>query len=231
MYAPSELLEQVERQVRAEFNDQITSFEWWNEDEYTTIMVDIRELAWQIPMSIRCSDIVHDIIGDPDTSEYIVATCVSAIESVNATDGLFNLTFHGAGINSFFLHYYAPEREGTTPLKVSIHYTKMFDAVRTIKRDSPARFWQRLFAAREAYAKRQGVPSFSGDVLAKELQDFLLKHLDFIKHVAAATKKSLQILEPVPIPRQPTREIAQKPPYAPKVRQMALPVGVATVAT
>ena len=103
----------------------------------------------------------------------------------------------------------------------------MFDAVRTIKRDSPARFWQRLFATREAYAKRQGVESFRADVLAEEWRDFLLKHLDFIKHVAAATKKPLQILDPVPI-RQPIREMAQKPPYAPKVRQMALAVPIAT---
>jgi len=55
---------------------------------------------------------------------------VRASESVEETEGLFNLTHDGAGSNSFFVHYYAPERDRLIPFNVSIHYRKMFEAIR-----------------------------------------------------------------------------------------------------
>lgn len=199
MYVPSELLQKVEQQVRAEFKDRILNFEWFHEEEYTLIMAEIGEIALQIPLGNRMRQIVNDIIGHPDVSEYIVPITVRAIESVDATDGLFNLAYHGAGSNSFLVHYYAPERERLMPFKVLIPYRKMFNAVRTIHFDSAAQLWEQLIRpSRERAAKQREVESFSKDVLAEELRDFLLKHLDFIKHIAEVTGKSLQILEPAP---------------------------------
>jgi hypothetical protein len=75
----------------------------------------------------------------------------------------------------------------------------MNDAVRTIHLDSPTQFWERLFRPiHETLAKQKGVPSFGKHVLAEDLRSFLLEQLDFIKHIAAAKGKSLQILEPAP---------------------------------
>ncbi|MGB0388954.1 MAG: hypothetical protein ACPGWR_29380, partial [Ardenticatenaceae bacterium] len=108
MYAPDELLEQVKKQVLTEFKHQIQSFQWFHEEEYTFILVEIGEIALQIPAIDRIHEIVYTIIGHPDSCEYIVSISVRAMESVEATDGLFNLTYHGAGSNSFFVHYYAP---------------------------------------------------------------------------------------------------------------------------
>jgi hypothetical protein len=193
----------VKKQVLSEFGDQITYYEWFNEEEFTAIMVRIRSIALEIPVSLSIRQLVNAIIGEPDVSEYIVAISVSPIESIEPTDGLFNLTFNG-GYNTFFVHYYAPERPRENPLVVSIHYTKLFEAVRTIHLDSAAQLWRRLFRpAREKYAEQQGVPSFRKPVLAADLRDFFIEHLDFIKHIASARRMPLQIIAPVAIQPQP----------------------------
>jgi len=193
LYAPCELLNQVEKQAKAEFGDEITYFEWWHEDEFTTIMVEIRSMALQIPVSNRIYEMVDSLIGD----SYIVAIGVAPIESVDATEGLFNLIFYG-GDNTFFLHYYAPERPRSNPFSVGVHYTNMFKAVRTIHFDSDQELWKELFhPAMPKRAKQEGVKSFSKALLAKELRDFLLQHLDFIKYIAEATKKPLHVFEPL----------------------------------
>ncbi|MGB0386824.1 MAG: hypothetical protein ACPGWR_18580 [Ardenticatenaceae bacterium] len=193
MYAPSNLLNQVEQQVRREFADQITYFESFHEDEYTTIMVEIRSTALQIPVGDRIGQIVDTIVAD----QYIVATSVVPIESVGSTDGLFNLTYYG-GDETFFLDYYAPERPRSNPFRVSIYYYFMVDAVPTIHTDSAFQLWDRLFRPIQLkLAKHKGVESFCKHHLAFDLRDFLLQHLDFIKHIAAAKGKSLQIIEPV----------------------------------
>jgi hypothetical protein len=192
LYAPCELLNQVEKQALAEFGDQITYFEWWHEDEFTTIMVEIRSMAFDMLVDDRISQIIDSLIGD----QYIVALSVSPIESVDASDGLFNLIFYG-GDNTFFLHYYAPERPRSNPFSAVIHYTNMFKAVRTIHFDSACELWEGLLhPAREVYAKQEGIHSFSKKLLAEKLRDFLLQHLDFIKHIAQATKKPLHVFEP-----------------------------------
>ena len=196
MYAPSEQLEQVKKQVLSEFKDEITYFEWWNEDEYTTIMVEIREITLDILIGDRIREIVHAIIGHPDTSEYIVATCVSPIYRVGANDGLFKLIYDG-GISVFFIDYYAPELSHTNPFGLSFFYTRMFKAIRTILVDSPAQFWERLIHPDEQVdPKKAGVLSFKKELLALPLRDFLLEHLDLIKHIAEATKNPLQIEQP-----------------------------------
>jgi hypothetical protein len=201
LYAPDKLLKKFKKQVLTEFKDQIISFEWSHEQECTFVLVEIGEIALQIPLGHRIRQIVNTIIGHPDSSEYIVSISVWASESVEATDGLFNLTYYGAGSNSFSVHYYAPQRDPLIPFNVSIHYRKMFEAMRTIHLDSPAQLWERLVRpSREPAAKRRGVESFSKELLAEELRDFLLKHLDFIKHIAKVTNKPLQIIEPVPTP-------------------------------
>lgn len=226
MYAPDELLNQVRKQLMNEFKQQIISFEWFHEEEYTTIMVQVREVAFDIPVRNRLREIVHAIIGHPDSSEYIVAISLSAAESVDATDGLFNLAYR-SGSDSFFLYYYAPEREGANPFQVSILSRKMFDAVRTIHQDSPARLWEGLFRPiREVYAKRIGVESFSKDVLASQLRDFLLEHLDFIKHIAQATRTPLEIIEAMPMPSVPqsTNGTGREHKRRHQAREVALPV-------
>lgn len=196
MYAPSELLEQAKKQVLSEFKDQITYFEWWNEDEYTTIMVEIREITLQILVGDRIREIVYAIIGHPDTSEYIVAISVSPIYRVGVNDGLFKLIYDG-GISVFFIDYYAPELSHTNPFTLSFFYTRMFKAIRSILVDSPAQFWERLIRPDEQVdPKKAGVISFKKELLALPLQDFLLKHLDLIKHIAEATKNPLQIEQP-----------------------------------
>ncbi|MGB0388012.1 MAG: hypothetical protein ACPGWR_24620 [Ardenticatenaceae bacterium] len=201
MYVQSELLNKVKKQLKHEFKQQIISFEWFHEEEYTTIMVQVREVAFDIPVRHRLREIVNAIIGHPETSEYIVSISVSATESLDATDGLFNLAYR-SGSDSFFLYYDAPEREGANPFKVSIGSWKIFDSVRTIHQHSPARLWEQLFRPiREAYVKRQGIESFSKEGLAEALRDFLLEHLDFIKHIAQATRTPLQIIEPVSMPK------------------------------
>lgn len=192
MYAPSELLNQVEKQTLAEFGDQITYFEWWHEDEFTTIMVEIRSIPLEIPVGERIREISDSLIGD----EYIVAICVSPIESVNATNGVFNLTFDG-GVNSFGIDYYPPERPNR--FMIPVHYLKMFKAIRTIHFDSAFELWEGLVhPALPKIAKEEQVESFSKQLLADKLRDFLLKHLDFIKHIAKARKKPLHIFEPTP---------------------------------
>ncbi len=193
MYAPSELLNQVEKQVFAEFGDQITYFEWWHEDEFTTIMAHVCSMALDIPVGDRIRQIVNSLIGD----EYIVAIAVSPIESVNATDGLFNLTFDG-GIDCFFVDYYLSEHPEQTRFQIPVHYLKMFKAIRTIHFDSPEELWEGLVhPSLPKLAKQEGIHSFSKVLLAGKLRDFLLQHLDFIKYIAKATKKPLHIFEPL----------------------------------
>lgn len=200
MYAPDELLEQVKKEVLSEFPDQIISFDWSHEQECSFVGVQLGEIALQIPLGHRIREIANTIVGHPDDSDYIVPISVRASESVGATEGLFNMTYDAAGCNSFFVHYYAPERDRLIPFNISHYYDKMFEAIRTIHFDSPAQLWKRLVPpSRERAAKREGIESFSRELLAKELRDFLLKHLDFIIHIAQVTKKPLQILEPVPI--------------------------------
>lgn len=197
MYAPSELLDQVEQQVRAEFGDEITSFEWFYEEGFTGIYIEIRSLALQIPVSRKTRQIINSCIGEPG-GPYIVSLSVSPIESVGCTDGQFNLSYEGGG-ETYWIDYYAPERPRTNPLVASIYYYTMNDALRTIHFDSPTQFWERLFhPLKETFAKEEGVPSFSKHLLAEDLRDFLLEHLDFIKHIAAAKGKSLEILSPAP---------------------------------
>jgi hypothetical protein len=202
LYAPSELLEQVEKQVKAQFNGEITGFEWWHEEEYTTIAVTIQQIALQIPVIRSTRQIIDSICSD----QYIVALLVRPIESISESKGLFNLIYDGAG-NVFSLDYYAPERsglscpEGTNPFTAPIYYTPKFSAISTIHLDSPVEFWKRLFdPINEVLAKKAGVHSFSKETLAEELQYFLLKHLDFITHIAEAKGKQLQILAPQSIP-------------------------------
>lgn len=196
MYAPSELLAQVKEQVKAEFGDQITGFEWFYEEEYTTIMVEIRETVMHIPVGDRIGEIVNEVVGDG----YIVVISLTSIETVGCTDGLFNLKFNG-GIDVFFIEYYAPERPTDAPFRLTAFYSKMFEAVRTIHFDSPTQLWRRLVSrSREVYAEQQGVTSFRRDVLAADLRDFLIEHLDFIKHIAEATREPLHIFEPAPKP-------------------------------
>ena len=73
----------------------------------------------------------------------------------------------------------------------------MFKAIRTILVDSPAQFWERLIHPDEQVdPKKAGVLSFKKELLALPLRDFLLKHLDLIKHIADATKNPLQIEQP-----------------------------------
>jgi len=192
LYAPSELLNQVQKQAKASFGDQITHFEWWHEDEFTTIMVVIRSIALEIPVADRIRQIVNSLIGD----EYIVAIGVSPIESVDATDGPFHLIFDG-GVNCFFVDYYPSQRPERTRFQIPIHYTNMFKAVRTIHFDSAKELWEGLVhPAREVYAKQEGIHSFSKALLAGKLRDFLLQHLDFIKHIAEARKKPFHVFEP-----------------------------------
>ena len=196
LYPPSELLDQVEQQMMDEFADQIISFEWLYEVEFTSIYVQIRSTAstaLQIPIGDRLYEIIHDYFGD----EYIVAGSVTPVESVNATDGLFNLTCTGG--TNFFVDYYPPERARDKPYLTPIHYLRMFDAVRTIHLDSAEQLWERLIRPLdEKYAKHEGVDSFTKEQLAEELRDFLLQHLDFIKHIAQAVNKPRHIIEPVP---------------------------------
>lgn len=194
MYAPCELLNQVEKQTKAEFEDEITYFEWWHEDEFTTIMVQIRSMALDIPVADRIREIVNSLIGD----KYIVAISVSPVESIDATDGLFNLTFDG-GVRSFFVDYYLPEHPEKTRFQIPIHHLKMFKAIRTIHFDSAYELWEGLIhPALPELAKQEGVNSFSKALLAEELRDFLLQHLDFIKRIAEiTTKKPLHVFEPL----------------------------------
>jgi hypothetical protein len=196
LYAPSELLAQVKQQAKAEFGDQITNFEWFYEEEYTTIMVEIRETVMHIPVGDRIREIVNEIVGDG----YIVVISPTSIERVGCTDGLFDLRFNG-GIDVFFIEYYAPERPRERPFHLTAFYSKMFEAVRTIHFDSPDQLWRRLVSrSREVLAEQKGVTSFRRDVLAADLRDFLIEHLDFIKHIAEATREPLHIFEPTPQP-------------------------------
>jgi hypothetical protein len=195
LYAPSELLKQVEKQARAEFGNQITYFESWHEEEYTTIIVEIRETALQIPVGDSIRQLINSIIGD----EYIVALLVRPVESVGTTDGLFNFTYDG-GLERFFINYYAPERPRSNPFVLSIYYYKMIEVIPMINLDAAEDFWRGLIRpVDETYATQQGVNSFCKE-LAPKLRDFLLNHLDFITHIAEAKGKQLQILAPQSIP-------------------------------
>lgn len=225
MYAPDELLEQLKKEVLSEFPDQIISFDWSHEQECSFVLVEIGEIALQIPLAHRIRQIANTIVGHPDDSEYIVPISVHATESVGETEGLFNLTYYGAGSNSFSVRYY-PNGDRSIPFNLSIHYKKMFEAIRTIHFDSPAQLWKRLVRpSRELAAKREGIESFSEELLAEELRDFLLKHIDFIKHIAQVIKKPLLILEPVPI-SAPSSNGTDENLFIQmqKAREMALPM-------
>ncbi len=198
MYASAELLNQVEKKVKVEFGDQVTNFEWFHEEEYTTIMVEIRETVMQIPVIDRTRQIINCVIGEP----YIVALLVTPIESVGCTDGLFNLTYEGGG-SIFFIDYYAPERSRSRPFQLTAFYTKMFEMVRTIHFDSASDFWERFIRPFDyKLAKKEGIASFKKDLLAEPLRDFLIEHLDFIKHIAEAVREPLHIFDPAPQPSQ-----------------------------
>lgn len=194
MYVQSERLDKVKQQVTKEFGNQITSFEWWHEEEYTTIMVEIRSTVMQIPVGDRLRRIVNAVVGE----QYIVVISVRPIETIGCTNGLFNLTYDGA-LETFFIDYYAPEQLRANPFSVSIYDGKMIEVISTIHLDSAEQLWERLIRPLdEKYAKHEGVNSFTKELLAEELRNFLLKHLDFIKHIAQAVNKPLQILDPVP---------------------------------
>lgn len=198
MYPSAELLNQVEKQVLAEFSHQITYFEWFYEQEFTAIMVDIRSIGMDILVADRIREIVNAIVGD----QYIVSICVSPIESVEATNGLFNLTYDG-GICVFFIDYYAPERPRTNPFQLTAFYSKLFEALRTIHFDSACDFWERFIRPVDyKLAKKEGITSFRKDLLAEPLRDFLIEHIDFIKHIAEAVREPFHIFEPVPEPSQ-----------------------------
>ena len=226
MYAPSELLEQIKRQVTSEFKDIITSFEWFHEEEYTGIYIEIRQIAWDERVDDYTHQLINSILGD----QYIVSVLVRPIESVGTTDGLFNLIYSGAG-NTFFIDYYAPERPRANPLKASIFYTRMIKGMRRIYLDSPSELWAQLFRPiQEVLAKRQGVNSFCKD-LAPDLRDFLLEHLDFIERMIQASGKTLQIL-PAPVTPLLQSENGQKPSPARKhalasQQQLVLPTAAA----
>ncbi|MGB0383709.1 MAG: hypothetical protein ACPGWR_02710 [Ardenticatenaceae bacterium] len=211
MYVPYELLEQVEKQVKAEFNGLITRYQWWHEDEYTTIVVEIDDITWDLRVEHRGVELINEIIGDG----YIVSLHVTPIESIGEPDDLFHLTYYGSG-NTFFLDYYAPERPRSSPFKTSIFYLTMIEGMRTIHLDSPPELWRRLFRPiKEVLAKRQGVHSFCKD-LAPDLRDFLLEHMDFIERMIQASGKTLQIL-PAPVTPLPRNDHnGQKPSAAPK---------------
>jgi hypothetical protein len=196
LYAPSELLKQVERQIKAEFKDIITSFESFYEDEFTSIIVEIREMACHIYVDERCFQIINSIIGD----EYIVDLLVRPIESIDQPDGLFNLTYEGAG-NTFFVDYYAPERPRSNPFKTSIYYTTMIEAMGRVYLDSPSELWGRLFRPiKEVLAKRQGVNSFCKE-LAPDLRCFLLENLNFIERMHQSSDELLEVPQLAPLPQ------------------------------
>ena len=194
MYVPSEQLNQVKKQALAEFGDEITDFEWWQENDITTIMLQTRSIPLKMPLTDRIREIVNSLIGD----QYIVGIGVLPIQSVGATDGLFNLTFDG-GINSFFIDYYAPERPRSNPFSVGFYDFQIFYALRTIDINKAEQLWERLInPAFLELAKQQGIHSFSKELLACKLRDFLLEHLDFIKDIAKARKKRFELFEPPP---------------------------------
>jgi hypothetical protein len=200
LYAPSEQLDQVEKQVKSEFQDIITYFEWFYEDEFTTIIIEIGDTALQIPVMLRARQIINSICSD----KYIVDLLVRPVESIDASDGLFNLTYEG-GVPYFIIDYYPPERARSNPFVASVDYDTMIEAVPTIYLDSPSELWGRLFRPiQETFAQQQGVHSFCKKILAPDLRDFLLKHLGFIEHIAKAKGHSLQILPPAlitPLPQ------------------------------
>ncbi|MGB0383707.1 MAG: hypothetical protein ACPGWR_02700 [Ardenticatenaceae bacterium] len=211
MYVPYELLEQVEKQVKAEFNGLITRYQWWHEDEYTTIVVEIDDITWDLRVEDRTSELIDEIIGDG----YIVSLHLTPIERVGKPDDLFHLTYYGSG-DTFFLDYYAPERARSNPLKASIYDTRMIKGMRRIYLDSPSELWGQLFRPiQETFAKRQGVHSFCKD-LAPDLRDFLLEHMDFIQRMIQASGETLQIL-PAPVSPLPRNDHnGQKPSAARK---------------
>ena len=162
-------------------------------------MVEIRETVMQIPVIDRTRQIINSLIDD----QYIVALSVRPIESVGCTDGLFNLTYEGGGC-IFFIDYYAPERPRSHPFQLTAFYSKMFEALRTIHFDSASDFWERFIRPVDyKLAKKEGVTSFLKEVLAEPLRDFLIEHLDFIKHIAEAVREPLHIFEPAPQPIKP----------------------------
>ena len=228
MYAPSEQLQQVEKQIRAEFKQLITSFEWFNEDEFTSIIVELGKMAGHIQVEQRCIQIINSIIGNG----YIVSPLIRPIESIDQPDGLFNLTYSGAS-NNFLIDYYAPEYarlscpSGKNRFRTTIYYIKMIKALRTVHFDSPTEFWAQLFhPLEETFAKRQGVHSFCKE-LAPDLRDFLLEHLDFIERMIEASGETLEVL-PAPVSLLPPSSLAngRKPSLA-RQQELALPTAVA----
>ena len=222
MYAPSEQVEQVKKQMMKEFGDQIISFEWDYEVEFTGIYVHIRSTALQIPIGDRLYDIINTIIDD----KYIVSAGVIPVESVNATDGLFNLTCTGG--TNFFADYYPAGRARDKPYITPIHYLRMFKAVRTIHLDSAEQFWDRLIRPLdEKYAKHEGFNSFTKELLAEALRNFLLEHLDFIQHIAEAVRRPLQILDPqsqpAPLSSNGTGRLPLSLPQPQLASEVALP--------
>ena len=236
MYAQSEQLDQIEKQAASEFHKVITHFEWVHEDNFTTIIVEIRDTALQIPIMDRIREIIDSIIGD----QSVVDLLVRPVESVNAFDGLFNLTYEG-GIPYFIIDYYAPECESSSSehrsssFMASIDYYTMIEAIHTIHLDSAEQVWDRLFRPiHSQLAKKAGIKSFSKS-LAPDVRDFLLSHLDFIKHIADAKGDVLQILEPAPqvvsLPSSPLANGHQQPAARKRAvasqQELALPTAVA----
>ena len=234
MYAPSELLEQIKRDVTSEFKHIITSFEWFHEEEYTGIYIEIRQIAWYERVDDYTDQLVNSILGD----QYIVSVLVRAIESIDQPDGLFNLTYSGAS-NTFFVDYYAPEYarlscpSGKNRLRASIYYTRMIKGMRRIYLDSPSELWAQLFRPiQETFAKQKGVHSFCKE-LAPDLRDFLLEHLDFIERMIEASGETLEVL-PAPVTLLSPSSLAngRKPSLARKdaraaQQELALPTAVA----
>jgi len=232
LYVPSELLQQVEKQIRAEFKQVITSFESFYEDEFTSIIVELGKMAGHIQVEQRCIQIVNSIIGDG----YIVSLLIRPIESIDQPDGLFNLTYSGAS-NNFLIDYYAPEYarlscpSGKNRLRVSIYYTRMIKGMRTVHLDSPSKLWAQLFRPiQETFAKQKGVHSFCQN-LAPDLRNFLVEHLDFIERMIQASGETLQVL-PAPVSPLPQSENGRQQKKARKraatsQQELALPIAVA----
>ena len=189
-------------------------------------------------MQILVEDRIYDFLKSLISEQYIIVVLVTAAESVGATDGLFNLRFIGG--TTFYVDYYAPRRPREKPYSTLIYYVKMFDAARTIHLDSAEQLWERLIRPLdEKYAKHEGVDSFSKELLAEELRDFLLKHLSFIKHIAQAVNKRLQILAPVAQPsllssngtgREPLKTPPKEAPHAARRKRVAAKVPLPALA-
>ncbi|MDD5367599.1 MAG: hypothetical protein PHQ40_00820 [Anaerolineaceae bacterium] len=218
----SDQFAEFETRLKNELPDHIVAVEYDEDAEgQGTIAVEIKDVAWQYYVTGICRTILREILEEP----FSVSLLVIPVARIGESEGLFGLTYRG-GVNSFFIHYYAPERQRNKPFTVPVYYRKLIDVLRIIPTkkgpslENAEAIWNRLFSTSyEVLARQQGIHTFTASNLAARLRQFLIDVIDEIKEIAESKGDRIALISSVH--RPPVKVSIDKTSYQGKGYQIA----------